>query len=52
MDNRHDLLTLRVPPKTFHSLEARWEHAHGQATHRDDAQGRFKPGMRVSDEFV
>jgi len=52
LDERHDLQTLRVPPKTFHSLEARLEHARGQATFRDDAQGRFEPGMRVSDNFV
>ena len=52
LDGRHDLLTLRVPPKTFFSREAKLEHAEGQATYRDDAQGRFQPGLRVSDEFV
>ena len=52
MDERHGLLTLRVPPKSFHSREARLEHARGQASYRDDSQGRFKPRMRVSDKFV
>ena len=37
--------------KTFLTFEAKLEHAEGQATYMDDAQGRFRPGMWVSDEL-
>ena len=52
LDGKHGLLTVRVPPTTFLAFAAKLEHATGQATFRDDAQGRFRPGIWVSDEFV
>ena len=52
LDEAHRLLVIKIPPVEFATLEDKADHAWRQATYRDDARGRFVPGLRVADSFM